>query len=98
MQERLRRLAMTKGEDLRWLNVDRHASVGAWHEEMKARGIGVPLQLCHGVDQAMRKLGKSFPETFRYLWDNDKIIVAGRSLIYDLSANRLWADAAADRP
>ncbi len=57
---------------------------------MLARGYTMPLQLCHGLCQAMTHLKLTFPEAFRLLWDNDKIIVAGLSLIYANSASKLW--------
>ena len=65
-------------------------TVGAWREAMLARGFTMPLQLCHGLSQAMTCLSLTFPEAFRLLWDEKKIIVAGLSLIYDHSACMLW--------
>jgi diguanylate cyclase (GGDEF)-like protein len=65
-------------------------TVGAWREAMLARGYTMPLQLCHALSQAMAHLKLSFPEAFRLLWDNQKIIVAGLSLIYANSASKLW--------
>ena len=64
---------------------------------MLARAYLVPLQLCHGLSQAMTHLEMTFPEAFRLLWDKKKIIVAGHCLIYDLSASKLW-DAGAQPP
>jgi len=58
---------------------------------MHALGYTMPLQLCHGLSQAMTHLKLTFPEAFRLLWDNQKIIVAGPSLIYACSASTLWA-------
>ena len=40
----------------------------------------------------MTHLKLTFPEAFRLLWDNQKIIVAGLSLIYANSASKLWAE------
>jgi hypothetical protein len=65
-------------------------TVGAWREAMLALGYTMPLQLCHGLSQAMTHLKLTFPEAFRLLWDNEKIIVAGLSLIYANSASKLW--------
>jgi diguanylate cyclase (GGDEF)-like protein len=64
---------------------------------MLALGYTMPLQLCHGLCQAMTHLKLTFPEAFRLLWDNQKIIVAGLSLIYANSASKLW-DASKRRP
>src|SRR4030095_5722194 len=64
--------------------------VGAWRGAMLARGYGMPLQLCHGLSQAMKHLNLTFPQAFRLFWDKGKILVSGHSLIYDLSASKLW--------
>src|SRR5215471_16747965 len=68
----------------------RFLTVGAWRKAMLARGFTMPLQLCHGLSQAMTCLNLTFPEAFRLLWHEKKIIVAGLSLIYDHSAYMLW--------
>jgi len=68
----------------------RFQTVGAWREAMLALGYTMPLQLCHGLSQAMTHLKLTFPEAFRLLWDKQKIIVAGPSLIYACSASTLW--------
>src|SRR5215471_13196025 len=47
-------------------------TVGAWREAMLARGFTMPLQLCHGLSQAMTCLNLTFPEAFRLLWDEKK--------------------------
>lgn len=65
-------------------------NVGVWRVAMLARGCTMPLQLCHGLSQAMKHLDLTFPQAFRLLWDNGKILVSGHSLIYDLSAVKLW--------
>jgi diguanylate cyclase (GGDEF)-like protein len=70
----------------------RFQTVGAWREAMLALGYTMPLQLCHGLSQAMTHLKLTFPAAFRLLWDNQKIIVAGLSLIYANSASKLWAE------
>jgi hypothetical protein len=64
--------------------------VGPWYDAMRARGYSMPLQLCHGLSQAMKHLNLTFPQAFRLFWDNRKILVSGRSLIYDFSASKLW--------
>jgi hypothetical protein len=64
--------------------------VGTWYEAMLACGYTLPLQLCHGFSQAIRALNLTFPEAFRLLWDNRKILVSGDALIYDESAFKLW--------
>ena len=65
-------------------------AVGTWRGAMLARGYIMPLQLCHGLSQAMKHLNLTFPQAFRLFWDNKKILVSGRSLIYDCSAAKLW--------
>jgi len=72
------------------LNVDDHHSVGDWLEEMRAKDFAVPLQLCHGLSQAMKTLRLSFPDAFRLLWHHKKVFLAGHALIYDFSAPTLW--------
>ncbi len=64
--------------------------VDMWRDAMLAHGYSMPLQLCHGLSQAMKHLNLTFPEAFRLLWDNKKILVSGRALIYDASASKLW--------
>ena len=65
-------------------------AVSAWRGAMLARGYSMPLQLCHGLSLAMKHLNLTFPQAFRLFWDNRKILVSERSLIYDLSASKLW--------
>ena len=65
---------------------------GAWFSEMLARGFNVPTQMGRGLTLAMKHLKLTFPEAFRLLWGHGKIIVAGRSLIYDESACKLWEE------
>jgi hypothetical protein len=81
---------MSRNDELTWLNIDNHRGAGTWLEEMRARGVAVPLALCRGVSQAMEALAMSFPEAFRVLWRNHAIVLVGRTLIYDLTADRLW--------
>jgi hypothetical protein len=76
-------------KDLLWFSSG-FRTVGAWREAMLAHGYIMPLQLCHGLCQAMTHLKLTFPEAFRLLWDNEKILVSGRSLIYASSAAKLW--------
>jgi hypothetical protein len=81
---------MSRNDEFAWLNIDNHRGAGTWLEEMRARGVAVPLALCHSVSQAMEQLAVPFPEAFRVLWRNHAIVLAGRTLIYDLTADRLW--------
>ncbi len=74
----------------------RFRTVGAWRDAMCAHGYSIPVQLSHGLSQAMTHLDLTFPEAFRLLWDKKKILVGGRALIYDFSASRLWE--AGNRP
>ncbi len=75
--------------DLRWF-ASGFRTVAAWYDAMRAHDYSMPLQLCHGLDQAMTRLNLTFPEAFRLLWDKKKILVSGRALIYDESARMLW--------
>jgi hypothetical protein len=81
---------MSRNDEFAWLNIDSHHGAGTWLEEMRARGVGVPLALCHGVSQAMEALAVSFPEAFRVLSRNHAIVLVGRTLVYNLAADRLW--------
>ena len=78
-------------EDMNLLEFAAHfGSVGAWHTAMLERGYTMSVLLCRGLDEAMRHLNLKFPHAFRLLWNHRKIIVSGRSLIYDRSAVKLW--------
>ncbi len=83
-------------KDLLWF-ASGFRTVGAWRDAMLAHGYGMPLQLCHGLSQAMKHLNLAFPEAFRLLWDKKKILVSGHVLIYDFSAAKLW-DAGTQPP
>lgn len=65
-------------------------TVAAWRDAMFAHGYSMPVQLCHGLSGAMKRLKLTFPEAFRLLWVKKKIGVSGRSLLYDFSASILW--------
>jgi hypothetical protein len=77
-------------ENLAALNLDAHASVGSWLQEMRARGFTVPLALWRGLAQAMDRLSLSLPEAFHLLLEHRKVLVSECHLIYDLSAAELW--------
>jgi hypothetical protein len=47
----------------------RFQTVGAWRDAMLALGYTMPLQLCHGLSQAMTHLKLTFPEAFRVQHD-----------------------------
>jgi len=83
-------------KDLLWF-ASGFRTVGAWRDAMLAHGYSMPLQLCHGLSQAMTHLKLAFPEAFRLLWEKKKILVSGRALIYDFSAAKLW-DAGTQLP
>jgi hypothetical protein len=68
----------------------RFHTVTAWREAMLARGYTMPLPLCHWLSLAMTHLKLTFPEAFRMLWEDKDIVVAGHSLIYDVSPSKLW--------
>ena len=72
------------------LRIMEHDAPGTWLSDMRARGLCVPLQLCHDVSHAMRALGLSFAEVFQLLWRRGKILQVGHVLIYDLSSPKLW--------
>jgi diguanylate cyclase (GGDEF)-like protein len=72
-------------------------TVSAWRDAMFAHGYSMPVQLCHGLSGAMKRLKLTFPEAFCLLWVKKKIGVSGRALLYDFSASMLW-DAGTQPP
>jgi diguanylate cyclase (GGDEF)-like protein len=76
-------------KDLLWFSSG-FRTVAAWRNAMFAHGYTIPVQLCHGLSGAMKRLTLKFPEAFRLLWDQKKIGVSGRGLLYDPSASMLW--------
>ena len=71
------------------MDICKYKSVGEWYEDAKSKGYLIPLPMCHGLDQLMKKRGLSFEDAYSLLLDSKKIILVGQSYIYDLSAQEL---------
>jgi diguanylate cyclase (GGDEF)-like protein len=76
-------------KDLLWF-ASGFRTVDAWRDAMFAHGYSMPVQLCHGLSGAMKRLKLTFREAFCLLWTKKKITVSGRVLLYDPSAAELW--------
>ena len=63
-----------------------YTTVGAWYEDARKHGWRVPLQLCQGVGQVMKRENLSFADAFAKLKNDGKITVVGKTYIFDLSA------------
>ena len=76
-------------------------AVSAWRGAMLARGYTMPLQLCHGLSQAMKHLNLTFPQAFRQqllLWQpTDKTDQYLRRFLLDFGHRVLAAGRAQPR-
>jgi len=72
------------------LNISDYKSVGEFYEDAKKQGYSVPLQICIGLSQLIKAKNLTFQEAYEFLLKNNKIILVGRTYIYDLSASKLW--------
>jgi len=70
------------------MDIEKYESVGKWYEDMRSAGYAIPLAMCHGITQAMKELKMSFPEAFRLLEKNKRIILVGKSYIYNLQGHK----------
>jgi len=70
----------------------KYNSIGEWRDAVKTYGYSVPLPLCVGLSQLIKQKNMPFQEAFQFLLKHDKIILNGKSYIYDISASELWED------
>ena len=82
--------SINPGDEL--LEISNYSSPGGWKNDCRAEGIGVPLPMCHGLTQTMKKYNITFPEAYKLLTDNGGIITEGEMPIYHMAADRLWMD------
>ncbi|MBU2028869.1 hypothetical protein KJ761_03185 [Patescibacteria group bacterium] len=74
------------------LDISKYKTTGEFHDAIRASEYSAPLILCGGLDTLMKAKGLTFQEAFKLLLDNKKIILAGKTYIYDLSASKLWEE------
>ena len=70
-------------------NLDKFLTVGEWYETMKLGGFSVPLQLCIGLSKSIKRHNLTFDEAYKFLEDNEKIILIGKCYIYDMTGDEL---------
>jgi len=70
-------------------NLRQYKSVGQWYNHFKDNGYAISTALCNGLTKIMAKHDFSFAQAFIFLEEHGKIILAGRSFIYDLSGDEL---------
>jgi hypothetical protein len=68
---------------------EKYISVGEWYQEMRAQGYSVPLQLCVGLSRLIKKYNLTFDEAFNFMVKHEKVMLVGRTFIYDLTADNL---------
>jgi hypothetical protein len=71
------------------LNPEKYTSPGEWLKDMRSQGYAVPLSMMCGVTKLMKKYGITFGEAFDFLAKHDKVMLVGRSFIYDLTGDNL---------
>jgi hypothetical protein len=74
------------------LDISKCKTVGEFHEAIRASEYAAPSGLYQGLCSLMETKKLTFQEAFKFLLDNNKIILAGKSYIYDLSASKLWEE------
>lgn len=70
------------------MSTDSHCqfhSVGDWYETARKEGYSVPLEMCRGLETVMEKYQMTFPKAFELLERNEKILLEGKTYVYDLS-------------
>lgn len=66
-----------------------YRSAAEWRDESLARGWRIPTQAGWALSSTMETLGLTFPEAFDLLVRRRKLIVAGNTVIADLSFQKL---------
>ena len=66
-----------------------YETVSAWYSDAKQDGWRVPLELCRGVGQVMKRDDVSFADAFSKLVREGKIVLIEKTYIFDLSALNL---------
>ncbi len=72
------------------LDILKYQSVGEFYNNARAKDYKVTTALCHGLSQLIKAKGLTFAEAYNFLLEKNKIILVGKTYIYDLSANELW--------
>ncbi len=71
------------------LNPEKYNTPGEWLKDMRDKGYTVPLALMFGLSRLMKKYGITFGEAFDFMVKHEKIMLAGRSFVYDLTGDKL---------
>ena len=72
------------------MDITKYHTVSDFYLDAQAHGIRVPTPLCLGLTQLMKAKNLSFQEAYNFLLERQMIIEAGRFLIYNMSACKLW--------
>jgi hypothetical protein len=65
-------------------------TVEMWQYAMRAHGYGVPEEVANALRETMEHLHSPFSKAFCLLWDQKKILLGDRALIYAGAAGTLW--------
>lgn len=74
------------------LDISKYKTVGEFHDAIRASEYSAPSSLYQGLCSLVEAKKLTFQEAFKFLLDNKKIILAGKTYIYDLSASKLWEE------
>lgn len=84
-------LAVLVDKDLHMEMPDRslYRSPLEWRDDWISQGWRIPIQAGWALSSTMETLGLTFPEAFDFLLRHRKLIVAGNTVIADLSFQKL---------
>lgn len=68
---------------------ERYRSPSEWRDDWISQGWRIPIQAGWALSSTMETLGLTFPEAFDFLLRHRKLIVAGNTVIADLSFQKL---------
>lgn len=66
------------------MDIKQYKTVGDWYDDAKVEGYSIPLQMCHGIQIAMKELNMGFAEVFELFEKKRVTILVGKMFIYDL--------------
>ena len=70
------------------MDIKKYKTVFEWYQNARTQGYLVPLQICYGVEMAMKELNMSFAEVFELFKKKEIIIQEGYVFIYDMRGHK----------
>jgi hypothetical protein len=69
-------------------SITEYSTVSEWKVDVEKEGFITGTQVCWGLSNTMKKNNMTFAEAYEYLMKSDKLFIAGRNFVIDVSTTK----------